>query len=297
MKKKARLNIDIDRAIAELQSVVEEFKLKQEIYKLAFRGKGLDFYGYRIYSPDDDASNIDWKASVRSQKLLVKQYEEERDLNIMFLVDVGTNMVFGSTEKIKCEYVAEFAGAFGNVILNSYDKVGFILFNNSVKSFVECKGGTKQFQLFIESLSDSSNYGGETNINGALEFALTYLDDSISSVVIISDFLKVDDETGKKLSLLSSRFETIAIRVNDPLDISLPDIGKEIVLEGVSNQNQIMINPKIAKRSYERYSLEQRNMVEAIFKKSQIDYLSLTTDKSFAFPFAMFLKHRLGKKF
>ena len=72
-------------------------------YTSIFRGKGLEFDTYRNYSPGDDASFIDWKASARANELLVKEYVEERDVKIFFLVDVSSSMVFGSTEKLKNE--------------------------------------------------------------------------------------------------------------------------------------------------------------------------------------------------
>ena len=125
-----KLNVDIAGSISELQSMLKEFRLKKRIYKLFFRGKGLEFESYRVFSPDDDAADIDWKASSRSQQLLVKQYREERDLKIMFLIDVGSNMVLGSGKKVKCEFVTELAAAFSDVILSVNDRIGFFLFSD-----------------------------------------------------------------------------------------------------------------------------------------------------------------------
>ena len=288
-----RLNINIAKSISELESMLKEFRLKKPIYKMFFRGKGLEFDGYRNFSPDEDAGNIDWKASSRAQKLLVKQYVEERDLRIMFIIDVGDNMVFGSTEKIKCEFITELAAAFSNVIIHSNDRIGFVLFSKGIVNFSDCRAGERQFNFFIETLSNGSNYGGISNIDQVLDFALNSFDKSISSVILISDFLKISENTKKKLFLLSNRFETIVIRVRDPLDVTLPEIGKEIVLENPATHEQILINPNIAKKAYEIYALEQGKKVEEIFKKSGVDYLDLLTDKSFTVPLAIFLKKRL----
>ncbi len=289
-----KLNVDIAGSISELQAMLKEFRLKVKIYKMFFRGQGLEFESYRDFSPDDDAKNIDWKASSRAQKLLVKQYTEERDLKIMFMIDVGSNMVFGSTEKIKCEFITELVAAFSMVMLHANDRIGFVLFSDTIKHFVDCKGGEKQFQIFVDHLSNGLNYGGATNIDKSLDFALNYFDKSISAVVLVSDFLKVTKETEKKLSLLSNKFETIAIRVRDPLDITLPVLEGEVVLENSATRQQVIINPHVAKRTYERYALEQGKIVENMFKQSEIDYLDLITDKSFAAPLAIFLKERRG---
>lgn len=291
-----KLNVDIAKAISELEAMLKEFRLKIPIYKLFFKGKGLEFDGYRDFYPDDDAERIDWKVSSRAQKLLVKQYVEERDLRVMFLVDVGNNMVFGSTEKIKCEYVTELVAAFSKVMLNVNDRIGFIFFSDAITHFVDCKSGEKQFNIFIETLSDGNNYGGKTDLDLALDFAVDYLDDSISSVIIISDFLDITSETEKKLGLLSHRFETVAIRIRDPLDVTLPDVEGEVVIEDPKTRQQIIVNPRVAKKSYEAYAAMQGNMVKDMFEKSELDHLDLMTSESFAEPLAIFLKERIEGK-
>ena len=75
---KEKLNVDIPRAISDFEAAAKEFELKEKIYKIIFRGKGLDFDRYRDYAPDEDATSIDWKASKRANKLIAKQYIEER---------------------------------------------------------------------------------------------------------------------------------------------------------------------------------------------------------------------------
>ncbi len=288
-----KLNVDIPGSITELRAMLKEFRLRQTIYKKFFRGKGLEFESYGVFSPDDDANLIDWKASSRAQKLLIKQYREERDLNVMFIIDVGDNMVFGSTDKLKCEYVTELVAAFSMVMLHDYDRIGFILFSEGITQYVGCKTGEKQFQLFVDFLSNALTYGGATNIDYALDFATDYLDNSINSVILISDFLKLSEGTEKRLSVLSSRFETIAIRVRDPLDLTLPDVEGEIVLENPATHGQLIINPNIARKTYERYASEQAKIAENIFKKYELDFLDLITDKPFAPPLTVFLKERL----
>lgn len=294
---KRKLNVDVAGAIIELHSMMKEFKLKRDLYRIIFRGKGLEFEGYRVFSPDDDAADIDWKASARGQKLFVKKYREERDLKIMFMIDVGSNMVFGSTEKIKCEFAAELATALAKLMLDFGDLIGFILFGKDITHFIECRKGLKQFQLFQDALLDGSTYGGKTDIDQVLDFATDYLDNSISSVVLISDFLNITKNTEEKLDLLSHRFETIAIRVGDPLDKTLPNIDAEVVLESPSTQAQITINPIIAKRAYEKYAVKKEEIFKKMISRNKVDFLDLTTDKSFAVPLASFLRERVGGKF
>lgn len=295
--KKPKLNVDVASGISEFQSVMKQFHLKRDIYRIIFRGKGLEFESFRDFTPDDDASEIDWKTSSRAQKLLVKKYKEERDLKIMFLIDVGSSMVFGSTEKLKCEYITELVAAFSKIIMDSGDRVGFFLFGDHVKHFISPRTGEKHFQFFIDLLSSSENYGGVTNIDAAIDYAMKYLKSNINSVILISDFLKVSRETEKQLSLLSHKFETIAIRVRDPLDITLPDIDGELMIQNPLTGEQMVINPKIARGSYERYAAEQAKAVEEMLTKSEADHLDLVTSESFPVPLALFLKRRIEEKF
>jgi len=297
IQKTVRLNTNIPAAISEFKAIIKEFRLKQDIYRILFRGKGLEFESFRDFTQDDDASDIDWKTSSRAQKLLVKQYKEERDLKIFFLIDVGDNMIFGSQDKLKCEFNVELVSALAKLIMELNDRVGFFLFSDKVKHYIAPRSGEKHFQFFVDLLTNVKTYGGVTNIDHALDYAMRYLDKSVDSVILISDFLKVSRDTEKRIIMLANQFETVLIRVRDPLDLTLPMVEGEIYLENPLSGEQVIVNPKVARAEYEKYAREQSEIVERIFKKSQADYLDLITGRSFAIPLAMFLKERIEKKF
>ncbi len=291
-----KLNIDIAGAISDFEAVAREFELKEKIYRILFRGKGLEFDSYREYAPDDDAGDIDWKASKRGSKLLVKRYKEERDLGIIFIVDVSESMVLGSGDKLKCEYAAELISAFAHLIINSNDKVGFVLFSDKVKEYVPPRKGMNQLYMFIDMLSNPDLYRGGSNIKNALKFSLNNLDGSVNSVIFVSDFIKMHQDSLRDLFLLSFRFETIGVMVKDILDKTLPDLDREIAIEDPSTGEQILINPRKTKNIYEKYALQQENIVKDMFRKSNIDLLQLMTNNSFVFPLAEFLRERIEKK-
>ena len=142
---KKTLNTDVQGRISELAAMMKEFLLKYKLYKILIRGKGLEFEAYRTFTPDDDANAIDWKASKRANSLLVKQFRDERNLKIMFVVDAGANMVFGSTKKIKCEYAAEVFTSFAYLILSSGDRVGCLLFKDKVGEYLKPSSGRKDY--------------------------------------------------------------------------------------------------------------------------------------------------------
>jgi len=139
-------------------------------------------------------------------------------------------------------------------------------------------------------------YGGVSEISKTLDFLLEYLDDSINAVILISDFIRLGKDDSKALTFFSNRFETIAIMVKDPLDKTLPDIKGEVIIEDPATKKQLIIDPKVVKKVYEKNTLEQENLVKKIFIDADIDLLSLTTDKSFAPYLAQFLKERIEKR-
>ncbi len=298
MVESKRLNLEVAKAVSAFEEAMQKFELRNILYRIIFRGRGLEFDSYRNYDLSDDASSIDWKASKRANKLLVKQYIEERDLKIIFLIDSSENMVFGSTDKLKCEYAAELSAAIAHLILNNNDNIGFIMYNKDIVNFVPPNKGIKQFQLFVDNLSEAVSYTGNSGIEKALDFLLSNADDSISAVVMVSDFLNVNAGHQKILNLIGSRFETIAIMVKDPLDKALPDINAEVLVEHPVTHEKILINPQLFGKAYEQIAEQQEQAVKQIFEQSGIDLLSLVTDQSFVIPLVEFLKERivLGKR-
>lgn len=290
---KGKLNVDVPKAITEFEAAAKEFELKEKLYRIIFRGKGLEFDKYRDYSFDEDASNIDWRASLRANKLIAKQYIEERDLNIVFVVDVSENMLLGSADKLKCEYAAELIASLAHLIVNSNDRVGYILYSDRINKFMPPKGGNNQFWLMVDMLSDPSTYGGSSRFDVVLDFLLEYLDESIDAVIFVSDFIKVREKSLNDLFLISHKFESIGIMVKDKLDKTFPDVDREIVIEDPRTGEQILINPKKIRNIYEKRAFELEKEVKGIFKRSDVDLLELMTDKSFAFQLAEFLNERV----
>jgi uncharacterized protein (DUF58 family) len=288
-----KLNIDIAGAVSELEMLVKRVLPRNVMYKLSL-SKGLEFDGYRDYTPNDDAALIDWKASIRGKKVLARKYIEERDLKFIFIIDVSDNMVFGSTEKLKCEYTAEFAAALAHLILATGDRVGFYLFNEDIVKSRPPELGNRQFDIFVDYISNPSDYGGVSDLNKALGSIIETIDRETSMVFIISDFINIDENYKRKLNILSNLFETVAIVVRDPLDKTLPGIDKEVVIENTGTGEKLLINLKVAKSIYETNANNQLNLVKNIFEDCNIDFLELSTDKSASVEIAGFLKERIG---
>jgi len=291
-----KFNADIYKSIFEFENLINEIIPRRLLYRVIFRGRGLDFDGYRKYYTDEDSSVIDWKASLRNNSLLARQYIEERDLRVIFIIDMSENMVFGSQEKLKCEYAAEVAASFSHILNRTGDKFGFILFNKDIFTFSLPSSGKKQHDNFVFELINPDNYKGNYYLSHILEKITTIIDSSIDMLVFISDFLKLGKEHFDKFNYFGSLYESIAISIKDPLDVVLPEINKEIIIQDSNTGEKILINPSVVRKVYEKHALEQIHEMRDMFQKSNIDILELYTDEDYKQKLAYFLKRRAEKR-
>lgn len=290
--KKGKFLINFPKVISEFESAMNKFPVKKILYKRIFRGKGLEFDSYRVFEPDDDATLIDWKASLRTNDILAKKYIEERDLNIYFLVDISNSMLFGSSKKLKAEFVAEFVASLAHLIIGSGDKIGLVMFNNDIVKILRPSNSKNQFAIFTKFLADPNLYGGKFNLNGAIDYMLKTVKSSYTIFIVVSDFIRTRKDNERSLRLISSRFETLAVMVRDPLDENLPKTKYQFSVQDPYSGRQMILDPEIAAKRYHENAIKQKEIIKKMLKQSGIDLLELTTDKSFFIPVSSFLKRR-----
>ncbi|MBT6689755.1 DUF58 domain-containing protein [archaeon] len=284
--------LNYPKAISDFEAVMKKFPVKKILYRNIFRGKGLEFDSYRVFEQDDDASFIDWKASLRGNQLLAKKYIEERDLNIYFLIDVSSSMLFGSGNKLKSEFAAEFAAALGHLILGSGDRIGLVMFNDDVVKFLQPGNGKNQFGMFTKFLADESLYGGGFDLKKAIENVLRSVSSPYTIFIVVSDFINTKKDNFPKLKLLGTRFETISVMVRDRLDEELPKGNYQFSVQDPYSGRQVILDPNIAGDRYRKNVVRKKNIVKNMMKSSQIDSLELITDKGFVVPTLKFLRAR-----
>ncbi len=295
VNKENKIKINIEKTIKELEIAVKTLVTTRVIgrYRSVFRGHGLEFEEYRPYTPQDDASDIDWKASIRTNKLLIKQYKEERNLKLFFIIDISESMVFGSTPKLKNEYAAELVASIAYLAQKSRDNFGFALFKDKLTKVVLSSSGNKQFYILLKELSNPLNYGGGFKLKDTLKFLFNILDET-TVAIIISDFIGIDEDVGWKetIKLFSQKFDTITIMVRDPRDEKLPEDVGEVIIEDPYSNETLLINSKLLKQKYEDYVKKNEDDIKNFFRKEGIDFLKLTTDKSFVQPLIELFKRR-----
>lgn len=289
---KGKFSIKFSEAVSNFESAIKKVPVRKILYRTIFRGKGLEFDTYKTVEQSDDASVIDWKASLRANELLAKKYIEERDMNFYFLVDVGNSMLFGSGEKLKAEYAAEVVAALSHLILGTRDKAGLILFNDKVIKILPPSNGRTQFYIMTQFLNDSSLYGGGFDLNNVTKYLLQHVKTEHNVFFLVSDFLSFDETYQRNLLLLSTRFETVAVMVRDPFDENLPKTSLQFAIQDPHSSQQMILDPNLATQRYRESVVMQKNMIRGVFRKTRIDCIELSTDKTFVIPLVSFLKRR-----
>ena len=264
-------------------------------YQTAFKGEGLEFYGFRKYDASDDASDIDWKASARSNYLLIKEYVEERSLNVFFLLDASTTMLFGSKDKIKAQYAAELIASMSYAIVHSSDSVGLAMFNKEVvRSFLP-SSGEKQYYAILNSIVDLNLYGRGFDLVKPLTFYNERLPRG-SLLFIVSDFIGLKGQDWiKALNISSRKLDVVGIMIRDERDRVMPSDKMEIVLESPDDNRKKIIDPSIIKHEYEAYVKKEEARIAEVFKEAGAEFFILTTDINFVNPLIKFFKRRVRK--
>ena len=191
-------------------------------YHSVFKGRGMAFSEVREYQPGDDIRLIDWNVTARYGSPFIKIFEEERELTVYLLVDISKSGEFGSQNQLKQEFGAEIASVLGFSAIKNNDKVGLILFSNDIEKYVVPKKGKSHVLRVIRELLYSEPKGNKTSIKNVLDYLLKVAKRK-SVVFLISDF--IDDNYWSSLKIVNRKHDLIGIRLFDPAEKLLPDLG------------------------------------------------------------------------
>ncbi len=248
-------------------------------YASVFKGRGMDFDRVRNYVPGDDVRTIDWNVTARTGEPHIKLFTEERELTIMLLIDVSASSDFGSVADSKRELAAEAAGVLAASAIRNRDKVGLILFSDTVELYIPPgKGRLHIMRLIREILFFQPSQAG-TDISHALDFANRIVHRK-SVFFLVSDFCLGSpfedrlDHLRRKLQLTSRRHDLIAVSVTDPREESLPDVGR-ICIEDSETGQVVEIDTGSAKvrDAFARQSRQRRELTASRIRSLGIDFL------------------------
>ncbi len=270
MKQVRKIRVFTDRMVDEYLSGA---------YQSVFRGQGIEFDEVREYMPGDDVRSIDWNVTARMGHPFVKRFAEERELTILFLVDISGSQAFGSCERTKAEVAAELTCLLALSAVKNQDKVGMILFSDRiVKSIPPRKGRTAVMRLVREVLAAEETRHG-TDIAEALRF-LNRVQKRKAVVLVISDFM----DTGylKELRVTSQKHDVICCPVSDPREHALPNVGLIEVQDPESGELVLLDTAsKRVREAFQARATQERTELAETFRRYKVDSMFLSTDRPY----------------
>ena len=254
---------------------------------------GMQFYGMRKYTAEDDASKIDWKTSVRMSaghekvdELYLKVYEEEMDLATFILFDTSSTMLCGTKEYLKSDMAAVVAATLAYAAATSKTKIGAALFSDTMRAIHLPARGEMQYHRILDSICDSKNYWGGSNLGKAINMVQESLNGR-TMFVIISDFIDIKDDWYRPLKQCSEKFDSvIAVMVRDKMDYHIPKGLGRMKVSYPYQGNGTDVNFDKIREQYNKQALDEEEDLRRKLNNVGAGFIKLdTTTEDFVRPF------------
>ena len=260
-------------------------------YTSAFRGRGIEFSQVRKYIEGDDIRLIDWNVTARMREPYVKEFVEERELSIIFMVDISASGDFGTKRRTKRELISEFAGTMAFLAITHQDKIGLVLFTDRIEKTLPIKKGRSHFFQVMNNLMHFMPDGIGTNITEAIR-TLTRRNIRRSVVFLISDFL-TEEDLYRPLKTVYKRHELIMVRARDIAETSLdfdgflevedPETGRTFFLDGKDLRTL---------QTYRKTMDEWDQYHQRVFRRLNLPVIDIMTGTDITKPILDFIRKR-----
>ena len=253
--------------------------LLQGDYRTLFRGFGLDLSGLREYQPGDDIRYIDWNTTARLGTPYIREFLEDREVNAWFLLDLSPSMDFGTVQMLKRNLLIDFVTVLARLLTKHGNRVGTIDFSGKVESVIPAASGRLQVLRIIDDLSNRPRLkrAPPTDLTALFQTSLRVISRR-SLVFIVSDFISTPGWE-KPLKMLAQRHEVVAIRLYDPRESDLPDIGY-IFMEDAESGEQLYLDThdRSFRQRFHDMAYRRENNLNETFSRAGIDKLALSTE-------------------
>jgi uncharacterized protein (DUF58 family) len=259
--------------------------LQSGFHHSLFKGQGIEFTEIREYVPGDDIRSIDWKVTARYDRPFIKEFTEERDQTFYFVVDVSGSAGFGS-DTTKQRKMLEVTASLAFAAVRNNDRAGLVLFSDRVEKYIPAQRGRKHLASLFNTMIDHTPVSKKTDLAVALRFLATVLSRR-STIILLSDF--ATPSFSLPLRILRRRHEVIAIRVFDPREQELPDVGL-IRLEDPETGGQILADtsdPGFRER-YREIVASADEELRTEFARNRIREITLLTSEPYDVPLKRF---------
>ena len=266
-------------------------------YRSLFYGYGVDFADLREYQPPDDVRYIDWNVTARMDSPYVRQYMEDREITAWFLLDLSPSVDFGTTATQKRMVLVDFVTTLARLLTRHGNRVGAIFYGGKVERTIPAHSGRNQVLRLVNDLLKQPRLpkSPATNLTPLLQAGLNAIKQR-SLVFIISDFISLPGWE-KPLALLNQRHEVLAIRLWDPREIELPDVGP-IIMEDAETGEQLYVDTHDRKfrQRFKQAAEERETQLAQSFKRAGVDALSLSTEEDLVKAIVRFAKLRQQRR-
>lgn len=259
-------------------------------YHSVFKGQGMEFAEVREYQPGDEVRSIDWNVTARMRHPYVKRYVEERELTVVLAVDLSGSERFGTAARFKSELASELTAVLAMSAVRNNDRVGAVLFTDTVEHVVPPGKGRRHVLRLVRDVLVYEPTGTGTNIPAATDYLLRMLRHH-SVVFLISDFVGGDIEQAVKL--LAQRHDVVAVRVEDPRELSLPDLGLARFTDPETGETvDVDTSDRTVRARFEEAVTAERAERQHLFRRLGIDEVAVRTDTGYIEPLRRFFRLR-----
>jgi uncharacterized protein (DUF58 family) len=263
-------------------------------YHAVFKGRGVEFTEVRAYQFGDDIRSIDWNVTARMGSPFVKRYIEERELTVLLVLDASGSMLFGTRNRPKADLAAEVSAVLAFSAIRNNDRVGLIIFSDTVEKYIPAKKGRNHVLRLIREILAFRPQGRTTNVAAALEY-LHRVQKRKCVVFLLSDFADVDFE--RQLRHAGRKHDTIALAISDPAEHRLPKVSGRFLLEDPESGRTIERNlaARALRRLYHSEAWENTRSLRNACRRFGLGYVGVQTDADYIAPLAEFFARRRAR--
>ncbi|MCQ2393442.1 MAG: DUF58 domain-containing protein [Kiritimatiellae bacterium] len=275
-------------------------------YHSTFKGQGVEFDEVRPYVAGDDVRSIDWNVTARMGEPFIKRFSEERELTVLFLVDVSGSQTYGSVQRSKAELAAEVSSLLALTAIRNQDKIGLILFSDKIVKYIPPRKGRQSvMRLVREVLAAEDDATGGTDLAGALRF-LNGVQKRRAVVFLVSDFL--DPKSGRRspdeaadyeklLRVVARRHDVVCIPVSDPAEAELPNVGLAELEDPETGELVLVDTADASVRAHFAAAAQlETEHRDRFFARSGIDNVPVATDRPYIQAIRALFKRRASKR-
>ena len=269
--------------------------LLQGDYRTLFRGFGLDLADLREYHPGDDVRHIDWNVTARLQTPHVREYQEDREVAVWFLLDLSGSIDFGSGTVRKRDLLADFTTVMALLLTRYGNRVGTVLYGgaaDTTPAVVPARAGRRHLLHLLDRMhAMPAASPGDTRLRDLLERARSVARRR-SVLFVVSDFISAPGWQAS-LAMLARRHEVVAVRLVDPLELALPDLGL-VVMQDAETGEQMLIDThdRGFRKRFAAIAEAREAELRQGFVRAGVDCLTLSTDTRLDLALLQFARQR-----